>query len=107
MSELPEKGISNAAMKWTQYFITLDVASKFGTIHLIFMFFRLKITSTLCNLFRSVIALTPDDLLPCLYLCLNKVRTFSLFGCQTCFAFVKLSTCLNTPTLLFHIFQPV
>ncbi|CAB3985626.1 DNA ligase 1-like isoform X1 [Paramuricea clavata] len=34
---------------------------------------RLKITSTLCNLFRSVIALTPDDLLPCLYLCLNKL----------------------------------
>ncbi|XP_028395470.1 DNA ligase 1-like [Dendronephthya gigantea] len=34
---------------------------------------RLKITSTLCNLFRSVIALTPDDLLPTLYLCLNKL----------------------------------
>lgn len=34
---------------------------------------RLKITSILCNLFRSVIALTPDDLLPCLYLCLNKL----------------------------------
>ncbi|XP_046856445.1 DNA ligase 1-like isoform X2 [Xenia sp. Carnegie-2017] len=34
---------------------------------------RLKITSTLSNLFRSVIALTPQDLLPCLYLCLNKL----------------------------------
>eukprot|EP00794_Sanderia_malayensis_P009119 gene9120-10092_t len=34
---------------------------------------RLKITSTLCNFLRSVILLTPDDLLPCVYLCLNKV----------------------------------
>ncbi|XP_065065737.1 LOW QUALITY PROTEIN: DNA ligase 1-like [Rhopilema esculentum] len=34
---------------------------------------RLKITSTLCNFFRSVIILTPDDLLPSVYLCLNKV----------------------------------
>lgn len=27
----------------------------------------------LANFFRSVIALTPDDLLPCIYLCLNKL----------------------------------
>jgi DNA ligase-1 len=27
----------------------------------------------LCNLFRSIIVLSPDDLLPCLYLCLNKL----------------------------------
>lgn len=41
-----------------------------------YLHLRLKITSTLCNLFRSVIALTPDDLLPCLYLCLNKVHEY-------------------------------
>lgn len=34
---------------------------------------RLKITSILCNFLRSVIVLTPDELLPCLYLCLNKL----------------------------------
>ena len=28
---------------------------------------------TLCNFFRSVIALTPNELLPCVYLCLNKL----------------------------------
>ena len=35
---------------------------------------RLKITSILSNFFRSVIVLSPDDLLPCVYLCLNKVE---------------------------------
>uniref|UniRef100_W5M103 DNA ligase n=1 Tax=Lepisosteus oculatus TaxID=7918 RepID=W5M103_LEPOC len=34
---------------------------------------RLKNIETLANLFRSVIALTPADLLPCLYLCLNRI----------------------------------
>lgn len=34
---------------------------------------RLKITSILSNFFRSVIVLSPNDLLPCVYLCLNKV----------------------------------
>ncbi|XP_060636598.2 DNA ligase 1 [Anolis sagrei] len=34
---------------------------------------RLKIIETLSNLFRSVIALTPEDLLPCVYLCLNRL----------------------------------
>lgn len=34
---------------------------------------RLKIQSILCNFFRSVIVLTPDDLLSCVYLCLNKL----------------------------------
>ncbi|XP_068673166.1 DNA ligase 1-like isoform X3 [Montipora foliosa] len=34
---------------------------------------RLKITSILSNFFRSVIVLSPDDLLPCVYLCLNKL----------------------------------
>ena len=34
---------------------------------------RLKIISTLTNLFRSVILLSPNELLPCVYLCLNKV----------------------------------
>ncbi|XP_034991876.1 DNA ligase 1 isoform X2 [Zootoca vivipara] len=34
---------------------------------------RLKIIETLSNLFRSVIALSPEDLLPCVYLCLNQL----------------------------------
>uniref|UniRef100_A0A8D0LAJ0 DNA ligase n=1 Tax=Sphenodon punctatus TaxID=8508 RepID=A0A8D0LAJ0_SPHPU len=34
---------------------------------------RLKIIETLSNLFRSVIALSPADLLPCVYLCLNRL----------------------------------
>ena len=34
---------------------------------------RLKMIEILSNLFRSVIALTPGDLLQCVYLCLNKL----------------------------------
>ncbi|XP_064631815.1 DNA ligase 1-like [Lineus longissimus] len=34
---------------------------------------RLKNIEMLCNLFRSIIVLSPDDLLPCLYLCLNRL----------------------------------
>ncbi|KAG8140287.1 putative DNA ligase protein [Naja naja] len=34
---------------------------------------RLKIIETLSNLFRSVIVLSPQDLLPCVYLCLNRL----------------------------------
>lgn len=35
--------------------------------------FRLKNVEMLCNFFRSVIILSPDDLLQCMYLCLNKI----------------------------------
>ncbi|XP_053116666.1 DNA ligase 1 isoform X2 [Hemicordylus capensis] len=34
---------------------------------------RLKIIETLSNLFRSAIVLSPEDLLPCVYLCLNRL----------------------------------
>lgn len=34
---------------------------------------RLRTTEMLSNLFRSVIMLSPDDLLLCVYLCLNKI----------------------------------
>lgn len=34
---------------------------------------RLKIIEILSNYFRSVIVLTPEDLLPSVYLCLNKI----------------------------------
>ncbi|XP_020663017.3 DNA ligase 1 isoform X1 [Pogona vitticeps] len=34
---------------------------------------RLKIIETLSNLFRSVVALSPEDLLSCVYLCLNRL----------------------------------
>jgi DNA ligase N terminus len=36
-------------------------------------FFRLKSIEILSNFLRSVIALTPDDLLQCIYLCLNRI----------------------------------
>uniref|UniRef100_UPI00358FB082 DNA ligase 1 isoform X2 n=1 Tax=Myxine glutinosa TaxID=7769 RepID=UPI00358FB082 len=34
---------------------------------------RLRIVEMLSNLFRSVVALTPNDILPCIYLCLNRL----------------------------------
>ena len=34
---------------------------------------RLKMIEILSNLFRSIIVLTPGDLLMCVYLCLNKL----------------------------------
>eukprot|EP00698_Gefionella_okellyi_P001191 TRINITY_DN11113_c0_g1_i2.p1 TRINITY_DN11113_c0_g1~~TRINITY_DN11113_c0_g1_i2.p1 ORF type:complete len:424 (+),score=110.73 TRINITY_DN11113_c0_g1_i2:96-1274(+) len=34
---------------------------------------RLKITALLCNMFRSIISLSPDDLLPAVYLCTNRL----------------------------------
>ncbi|XP_059178450.1 DNA ligase 1-like isoform X2 [Physella acuta] len=34
---------------------------------------RLKMTEIMCNFFRSVIVLSPGDLLHCVYLCLNKL----------------------------------
>ncbi|XP_049879856.1 DNA ligase 1 isoform X2 [Pectinophora gossypiella] len=34
---------------------------------------RLKIVEILANFFRSVLALTPEDLLPCVYMCLNQL----------------------------------
>ena len=34
---------------------------------------RLKIIEILSNYFRSVIVLSPDDLLPSIYLCLNQL----------------------------------
>jgi len=36
-------------------------------------FCRLRMIEILSNFFRSVIALTPDDLLTCIYLCLNQL----------------------------------
>ena len=34
---------------------------------------RLKIIATLTNFFRSVFLLSPDEMVQCVYLCLNKV----------------------------------
>ncbi|XP_047317657.1 DNA ligase 6 [Impatiens glandulifera] len=34
---------------------------------------RIKATSMLCNMFRSLLALSPEDVLPALYLCTNKL----------------------------------
>ena len=39
---------------------------------------RLKIISILTNFFRSVFLISPDEVVPCVYLCLNKV------GCEAC-----------------------
>lgn len=37
------------------------------------IFHRLKMIEIMCNFFRSVIVLSPGDLLQCVYLCLNKL----------------------------------
>ncbi|WCJ25293.1 DNA LIGASE 6 [Euphorbia peplus] len=34
---------------------------------------KIKATSTLCNMFRSLLALSPEDVLPAVYLCMNKI----------------------------------
>lgn len=34
---------------------------------------RLKIIAILTNFFRSVFLLSPEEMVPCVYLCLNKV----------------------------------
>jgi DNA ligase-1 len=34
---------------------------------------RLKMQNTLCNFFRSVMALTPDDMADAVHLCMNQV----------------------------------
>uniref|UniRef100_A0A0E0C6A3 DNA ligase (ATP) n=1 Tax=Oryza meridionalis TaxID=40149 RepID=A0A0E0C6A3_9ORYZ len=34
---------------------------------------KIKTTSMLCNMFRSLLALSPDDVLPAVYLCTNKI----------------------------------
>ncbi|XP_050372696.1 DNA ligase 6 isoform X2 [Argentina anserina] len=34
---------------------------------------KMKATSMLCNMFRSLLALSPDDVLPSVYLCTNKI----------------------------------
>lgn len=34
---------------------------------------KLKTTAVLCNMFRSLLALSPDDVLPAVYLCTNKI----------------------------------
>lgn len=37
---------------------------------------RLKITEYLCNLFSRIIKLTPNDILPCIYLASGRVKNF-------------------------------
>ncbi|KAK3426330.1 hypothetical protein EUGRSUZ_F02800 [Eucalyptus grandis] len=34
---------------------------------------KIKVTSMLCNMFRSLLALSPEDVLPATYLCTNKI----------------------------------
>lgn len=41
--------------------------------HTLAVSFRLKMVETLSNLLRSVVALSPSDLLPVLYLSLNRL----------------------------------
>ncbi|KAJ7386246.1 tRNA ligase [Desmophyllum pertusum] len=71
----PEKNyyhpIKNACWKYGERVPYLAVAKTFQAIEDTSA--RLKITSILSNFFRSVIVLSPDDLLPCVYLCLNKL----------------------------------
>jgi len=79
---------------------------------------RLKIIEILANYFRSVIILSPEDLLPSVYLCLNKLGpayegiflTFisyfvsmlndALCYCTICMAFPYISFLAHTKTSL-------
>lgn len=45
----------------------------FNILLLLLFYFSLKNIETLSNLLRSVICLSPGDLLPCIYLCLNRL----------------------------------
>ena len=45
------------------------------------MFSRLKIVSMLTNFFRSVILLSPMEMVQCVYLCLNKVDLMKMSQC--------------------------
>ena len=49
----------------------------------IISFPRLKIIAILTNFFRSVIALTPAELVQCVYLCINKVCVHACIGTVT------------------------
>lgn len=63
--------IDDACWKHNEKVPYLALAKTFEAIEEISA--RLKIIDILCNFFRSVIALSPDDLLFCMYLCLNKL----------------------------------
>mmetsp|Transcript_3269 Transcript_3269/g.4502 ORF Transcript_3269/g.4502 Transcript_3269/m.4502 type:complete len:806 (+) Transcript_3269:52-2469(+) len=63
--------VKNASWKKGQPVPYLALASTFAEIEKISS--RLKIIELLTNLFRSVIALTPQDLLPTIYLTINKI----------------------------------
>lgn len=49
---------------------------------------RLKIIEILANFFRSVIVLSPEELLPSVYLCLNKLAPAYEGSCVACFCLV-------------------
>lgn len=59
---------------------------------------RLKIVEILSNYFRSVIVLSPDDLLPSIYLCLNQLApAYEGKHCQIC-TYIVFFLCLNMIT---------
>ncbi len=57
---------------------------------------RLEITEFMTNLFRSTIALSPQDLLPAIYLAINRVRYRS-----------SIITSFNTGPTLTFLFSPL
>ena len=57
---------------------------------------RLKIINTLSNLFRSILALTPDDLAKCVYLCLNNVRRGGLLATLLQYCMHNKDVCLRS-----------
>lgn len=55
---------------------------------------RTDITRLLTNMFRSVIVLSPNDLLPCVYLTINKVAILEQNSCYrvlTCFLSAQIA----------------
>jgi hypothetical protein len=64
---------------------------------------RLKIIEILANYFRSVIMLSPEDLLPSVYLCLNKLGPAyeGIF-----LTFISLFVCLMMPYVIAQFVWP-
>lgn len=64
-------------VKYLNYPILFLILFFWMFICLLYVFFslsyRLKTIEILANFFRSVIVLSPDDFLHCVYLCLNRV----------------------------------
>ena len=65
---------------------------------------RLKIIAILTNFFRSVIALSSDELVKCVYLCLNKVSPASLSNILPLFLELNHPLTISLPSNIINIY---